>query len=83
MSKENSFDEERVNKAFRRVRNRLRKHYSEEIILACIKKLNEQPQDRIQHLRMYPPLKLAVVATQVTYRTFFCFVSNYSNCSTR
>lgn len=61
MSKENSFDEERVNKAFRRVRNRLRKHYPEEIILACMKKLNEQPQGRIQHLRMYPPWRLLLL----------------------
>lgn len=61
MSEESSFNEERVNTAFRRVRNRLRKHYPEEIILACIKKLNEKPQDRIQHLRMYPPWRLLLL----------------------
>ena len=43
----NVFSEERVNAAFRRVRNRLRKHFPLEIVLACIKKLNEEPTDHI------------------------------------
>ena len=61
MSKRGSFNEERVNEAFRKVRNRLRKHYPEEIILACVKKLNEQPKDKIQHLRTYPPWRLLLL----------------------
>jgi len=61
MSEHSSFDEERVNEAFRKVRNRLRKHYPEEIILACVKKLNEHPQDGIEHLRMYPAWRLLLL----------------------
>jgi len=55
------FSEERSNEAFRKVRNRLKKHYPEEIVLACISKLNEQPQDRIEHLRRYPPWRLLLL----------------------
>lgn len=61
MSKRSSFNEERVNEAFRKVRNRLKKHYPEEIILACIKKLNEHPTDKLQHLTMYPPWRLLLL----------------------
>jgi len=57
----NTFSEERVNAAFRRVRNRLRKHYPIEIVSACIKKLNEEPNDRIQHLRNYPTWRLLLL----------------------
>ncbi len=56
-----NFSEERVNEAFRKVRNRIKKHIPLEIISACIKKLNEQPKDRIQHLRMYPPWRLLLL----------------------
>jgi len=61
MLAESKFNEERVNEAFRKVRNRLKKHFPSEIISACIKKLNEQPTDRIQHLRMYPPWRLLLL----------------------
>jgi len=57
----NNFNEERVNEAFRKVRNRLKKHFPLEIVSACIKKLNEQPTNRIQHLRMYPPWRLLLL----------------------
>ncbi len=55
------FRESTVNEAFRRVRNRLRKHYPEEIILACVSKLNEQPSDKMRHLVMYPPWRLLLL----------------------
>lgn len=58
MLERGSFSEERVNGAFRKVRNRLRKHFPIEIISACIKKLNEHPIDRLQHLKTYPPWRL-------------------------
>jgi hypothetical protein len=58
---ESHFNEERVNGAFRKVRNRLRKHLPFEIISACIKKLNEQPVNRIQHLTMYQPWRLLLL----------------------
>jgi len=58
---EGHFSEERVNTAFRKVRNRLRKHLPFEIIAACIKKLNEQPANGIKHLRMYPPWRLLLL----------------------
>jgi len=61
MPGKNHFNEERVNAAFRRVRNRLKKHFPFEIILACIKKLNEHPVDELQHLRMYPPWRLLLL----------------------
>lgn len=55
------FSESRVRDSFRKVRNRLRKHYPEEIILACIAKLNERHYDSIQHLRLYPPWRLLLL----------------------
>lgn len=61
MLTESHFNEERANGAFRKVRNRLRKHLPFEIIAACIKKLNEQPVNRIQHLTMYPPWRLLLL----------------------
>lgn len=61
MLKESHFNEERVNEAFKRVRNRLRKHSPLEIVSACIKKLNQQAIDKIQHLRMYPPWRLLLL----------------------
>ncbi len=61
MLTESRFNEERANLAFRKVRNRLRKHLPFEIISACIKKLDEQPANRIQHLRMYPPWRLLLL----------------------
>ena len=61
MLAEDNFNEERVNEAFRKVRNRLKKHFPSEIISACIKKLNESPTDRIQHLRMYSPWRLLLL----------------------
>jgi len=61
MLAEGNFNEERVNEAFRKVRNRLKKHFPSEIISACIKKLNEQPKDRIEHLRLYPPWRLLLL----------------------
>lgn len=61
MEEISNFREERVNEAFRKVRNRIKKHYPLEIISACIKKLNEQPEDRIQHLRNYPPWRLLLL----------------------
>jgi hypothetical protein len=56
-----SFSEEAVNEAFRRVRNRLRKHYPEEIILACIGKLNEKTCNSLEQLRNYPPWRLLLL----------------------
>ena len=61
MEEISEFREERVNEAFRKVTNRIKKHYPLEIISACIKKLNEQPKDRIQHLRNYPPWRLLLL----------------------
>jgi len=61
MLERGSFNEERVNEAFRKVRNRLRKHFPFEIVTACIKKLNEHPTDRLQYLRMYPPWRLLLL----------------------
>lgn len=61
MLEKGNFSEERVNEAFRKVRNRLKKHFPFEIISACIKKLNEHPTDRLQHLRMYPPWRLLLL----------------------
>jgi hypothetical protein len=58
MLEKGNFSEERVNEAFRKVRNRIKKHFPLEIISACIKKLNEHPTDRLQHLRTYPPWRL-------------------------
>ncbi|MBA7668256.1 hypothetical protein ES703_76365 [subsurface metagenome] len=61
MLEKGNFNEQRVNEAFRKVRNRLKKHFPSEIISACIKKLNEKPTDTIQHLRMYPPWRLLLL----------------------
>ncbi len=58
MQSTHPFSEETVNEAFRRVRNRLRKHFPLEIVTACINKLNEHPKDKIQHMRFYPPWRL-------------------------
>jgi hypothetical protein len=55
------FDEERVNEAFRRVRNRLKKHIPEEVILACVRKLNQKSADNIWHMRFYPPWRLLLL----------------------
>lgn len=57
----NQFSEERVNAAFRKVRNRLRKYHPIEIVSACIKKLNEKPIDYIQYLRNYPTWRLLLL----------------------
>jgi len=56
-----NFSGERVNRAFRKVRNRLKKHFPFEIVLACVKRLNEHPTDRLEHLRMYPPWRLLLL----------------------
>lgn len=61
MSVDGNFNEERVNEAFRKVRNRLKKYIPSEIISACIKKLNEKSTDRIQHFRLYPPWRLLLL----------------------
>lgn len=53
--------EERANAAFRRVRNRLRKHFPKEIVAACINKLNEHPDNKIGHLRSYSPWRLLLL----------------------
>ena len=55
------FSENRVWEGFRRVRNRLQKHYPEQVIFACIEQLNERPPDRIQHWRFYPPWRLLLL----------------------
>jgi len=61
MLTKSNFNEERANGAFRKVRNRIKKHLPLEIISACIKKLNEQPKDRIQHFVTYPPWRLLLL----------------------
>jgi len=61
MLEKGDFSGERANEAFRKVRNRLRKHFPLEIISACIKKLNDHPTDRLQHLRTYPPWRLLLL----------------------
>lgn len=61
MLEHRDLNEERANSAFRRVRNRLRKHAPLDIVLACIQKLNENSPDRVQHLRMYPPWRLLLL----------------------
>ena len=61
MLEKGNFNEQRVNEASRKVKNRLKKHFPSEIISACIKKLNEKPTDTIQHLRMYPPWSLLLL----------------------
>ena len=61
MSDEVRFSEERVTESFKSIRNRLRKSYPEEVILACIRKLNQHPPDPIQFWRKYPPWKLLLI----------------------
>lgn len=61
LEKGNFEEEEKVNEAFREVRNHLRKHYPSDIVFACIKRLNEKPTKIIQHLTMYPPWRLLLL----------------------
>jgi hypothetical protein len=56
-----NFNEARLNEAFKKVRNRLKKHFPFDIVSACVEKLNEHPLDRLQHLRMYPPWRLLLL----------------------
>jgi len=61
MSGSGGFSESEINYAFRKVRNRLRKYYPDEVVLACIGKLNTNPRDRIEHLKKYPPWRLLIL----------------------
>ncbi len=61
MLEQNNFSESRAHEAFRRVVNRLQKHYPAEIITSCIKILNENPQDKLEHIRLYPPWRLLLL----------------------
>jgi hypothetical protein len=48
------FSELRVFDYFKKVRNKIRNYYPQEIVLACITKLNDDKGDQIQKLRLYP-----------------------------
>lgn len=52
------FNENRAFEYFKRIRNRIRYYYPEDILLACILRLNKKfitPQDFIQEIRVFPP----------------------------
>lgn len=53
-----SFNEHRAFEYFKRIRNRIRRHYPEDIVLACILRLNKKfnsNEDYVQELRTFPP----------------------------
>lgn len=52
------FNDHRAFDAFKKIRNRLRKHFPAEIVIECIKTLNENSLDthkQIDNIRRYPP----------------------------
>ncbi len=53
-----AFSEHRVFEYFKKIRNRLKRHYPEDILLACIIRLNKKfntIEENIQELRWFPP----------------------------
>lgn len=48
--------------SFKIVRNRLRKYFPEDIVLACVAELNNKSRDRLERLRQFPPWMLLLLA---------------------